>query len=249
MKRELKRGLVEFVQRRLHRWGYHIIRLGPDALGGDPYQDLANLSRPARPLVFDVGANLGQTVGKLRKVLPEATIHSFEPGPGTFAQLQKNCRDLPGVTLWNMGLGSQPGELKFYENSQSELSSFLPLGPEGWGEVQREVTVSVDTIDHFCQQHSIDFIDILKTDTQGFDLEVLKGAEQMLSGGRIGLVYTEISIAEIYQNGACLDELYGWMRGHGYRLVTFYRMAFRGGLASSTDALFAHPGYLKSPGR
>lgn len=248
MKRELKRGLVEFVQRRLHRWGYHIIRLGPQALGGDPYHDLATLVRQPRPLVFDVGANLGQTVRKLQKVLPQATIHSFEPGPGTYARLQENCRNLPGVELWNVGLGSHPGELKFYENSQSELSSFLPLGPEGWGQVEREVTVAVDTIDHFCQEHAIDFIDILKTDTRGFDLEVLKGAERMLSEGRIGLVFTEISIAEIYQDGACLDELYGWMRGHGYRLVTFYRVAFRGGLASSTDALFVHPDYLKSTG-
>ena len=247
MKQKLKRRLIDFAQNRLHRWGYHVIRLGPNALGGNAYHDLATLTRNPDPIVFDIGANCGQTVRKLRQILPHATIHSFEPSPRTFAKLQESCQGMRGVNLWNTGMGSAVGELTFHENELSELSSFLPLGEEGWGKVERKVSVPVDTVDHFCEINGIEKIDILKTDTQGYDLQVLKGADGLLSEGRVGLIYTEIILGATYENAATFDELYALMRQHDYRLVTFYRISYRDNMASSTDALFARPDYLDSP--
>src|SRR5690606_9843224 len=141
---------TRLVQNRLHRFGYHMIRLGPAAVGGDPYRDLASLTTNPRPMIFDVGANLGQTIRKLREVMPGGTIHSFEPGPSTFAKLEENCSGLAEVHLHHGGLGATTGELTFHENELSELSSFLPLGAEGWGNVVRQVSVPVDTLDSFC---------------------------------------------------------------------------------------------------
>ena len=58
---------------------------------------LANVNNP---LVFDVGANTGQSVGRFRKGCPDATMHSFEPHPLTFKELQKNYHKLASVTVW-----------------------------------------------------------------------------------------------------------------------------------------------------
>lgn len=244
MFKSLKLRLTQLLQDSLHRRGYHIIRLGPDGLGGDPYADFATLTKKSAALVLDIGANQGQTVRKIRQRLPESTIHCFEPSPATFALLEQKCAHLPKTRLWNQGMGAEEGQLRLFENSHSEMSSFLPLGSVGWGEVLRETSVPVATVDNFCQEQGIDFVDILKSDTQGFDLQVLRGAGEMLSQKRIGLVYSEISLAEIYKGAGTLDEFCAWMREHDYQLVTFYRFVFRGQKAVSTDALFAHPEYL-----
>lgn len=245
MSPQWKQRLRSLIQSRLNRHGYHVIRLGTESVGGDPYRDFAHLTQTGHPVVFDVGANEGQTVRKFRQVFPTCTVYSFEPSPTTFATLQANSRHFADVHVWNCGMGSAPGVLRFFENEQSELSSFLPLGAEGWGAVVDDIEVPVDTVDNFCEQHNIDCIDILKIDTQGFDVEVLKGAGRLLSERKIGLVFTEITIAELYQGAPPIEQLFACMRYHGYQLVTFYRTSYRKGFAVSTDALFAHPDQLQ----
>ena len=76
------------------------------------------------------------------------------------------------------------------------MSSFLSPGKEHWGEINNVTTVQVETLDNYCQRNSISKIDLLKIDTQGYDLEVLRGAKQMLSEHRI----IEITFIDIYQD-------------------------------------------------
>ena len=67
----------------------------------------------------------------------------------------------------------------------------------------------VDTIDDFCSANRIPKIDILKIDTEGFDLNVLKGAKQMLSRGQIAFIYTEFNdcVAKQGITGGALNEI------------------------------------------
>ena len=58
---------------------------------------------------------------------------------------------------------------------------------------QKEVKVDITTIDSYCQKQNIKSIDILKMDVQGNEINVLKGAKQMLKEKRIKLIFTEIS--------------------------------------------------------
>lgn len=60
--------------------------------------------------------------------------------------------------------------------------------------------VKVSTIDRYCADKKIERIDLLKSDTQGFELEVLKGARHMLVERRVGAIYVEITFAQLYDN-------------------------------------------------
>ena len=63
--------------------------------------------------------------------------------------------------------------MTFLENSNPDMSSFLPLSEFGWGKVTKETPVEVKTIDQaFILDQNIEQVDILKSDTQGFDFEV-----------------------------------------------------------------------------
>jgi FkbM family methyltransferase len=238
MKRQIKQIIRKF--------GYDIVQFRPDDFGRDPLEDMARLLHHDHPVVFDVGANVGQTIQRFRSQFPRCAIHSFEPSPTTFETLRQQASEIPDVRLWNCALGSTPGQMPFLENSSPLMSSFLPLGESGWGEVTKETLVNVKTIDEFCKEENIERIDILKSDTQGYDLEVFKGAEETIRANKIGLIYVEITFTEMYKNLPSLGQIYDFMRSHHFLLVSFYQIFYRNQLAGWKDALFVNESYRRA---
>src|ERR1019366_6346440 len=125
-------------------------------------------------------------------------IHAFEPSTQTFRELQRTHGNMQGVHLNNFALGSQTSTQDFIENMLPEMSSFLEPSTTSWGKIKQRTKVKIGTIDEYCIEHGIAKIDILKSDTQGYDLEVIKGAMQMLSRNRIHLIYLEIIFSDMY---------------------------------------------------
>ena len=194
-------------------------------------------------VVIDVGANVGQSVGEFKRILPSAVIHSFEPSPLVFKELERRTGHFPGVSLNNVALGARIETKSFLENSRSTMSSFLALGKDGWGEIDRKIDVEVQTLDGYARENSLAAIEILKTDTQGFDLEVLKGARGLMAENRIHLVYTELIFSDLYRDIPPVDEFLRFMREHGFQLVSFYRFYHQNNRASWSDGLFLNPDY------
>src|SRR6187402_3249647 len=104
-------NLKALVRPMLNRLGYDIHRISSGGdLGLDPFRDMRRLSAGNRRLVvFDVGANIGQSVDRFREVLERPIIHSFEPEPATFAELRRRKGGVPGLSLNNFALGSSNG--------------------------------------------------------------------------------------------------------------------------------------------
>jgi hypothetical protein len=76
---------------------------------------------------------------------------------------------------------------------------------------------------------------------QGYDFEVLKGADGMMKDGRVGLVFIEIIFSRLYEGLPRFDAIYGFLADRGFRLVTFYDIQYdNNNLASWADALFIH---------
>ena len=235
MKKLIKKAFLKF--------GYDVVKIGNEQ-GRDPYGDMARLIKDDQPTVFDVGANIGQTVMKLRTYFPQSVINSFEPNSNTFEILKKNVGTMHKVQIWNSGLGSAIGQTTFFENTNSDMSSFLNLGETGWGTEKKSIA-QITTIDQFCTDHKINTIDILKVDTQGFELEVLKGAENIISKNGIGLIYLEVIFSKMYENLPSFGDLYNFLTERGYKLVSIYKIDYQDNLASWSDMLFVHESYRK----
>ena len=75
-------------------------------------------------------------------------------------------------------------------------------------------------------------------DTQGFEMEILKGAVNLLDTKSIDLIYFEVTYADIYENLPPFDELFKFLREKGYRLVTYYESRIHNNLISWNDVLF-----------
>ena len=189
------------------------------------------------------GANVGQSVEQFRKQFDRPTIHCFEPGPETFEQLRKRTAGVPDLHLNNAALGSRIESRIFVENQCPDMSSFLEPSTDGWGSIKGRRPVEVWTLDDYCDRMGVDRVDILKSDTQGYDLEVFRGAEAMIRRRAIHLIYTEIIFSDMYKGLPRLDEIYGFLADRGFALVSFYTFFFQNERASWTDALFVHPGF------
>lgn len=216
-------------------------------LGVDPYADMKHfLATEESPVVFDVGANIGQSVDSFRNTFTTPTIYSFEPSPSTYETLKAHCKDLPGVSTWNRGVGSTNSTMTLTENEYSVMSSFLPPSTSAWGNVVRSTEVQVVTLDSFASDHGIDFVHILKSDTQGYDFEVFKGANQLMKENRIGLLYFEFIFSDMYKDLPPFDEVFGYLTANNFALVSFYKQYFQHELVSWTDALFINREFYRS---
>jgi FkbM family methyltransferase len=140
-------------------------------------------------IIFDVGANVGEYSKTLSDKFPNGRIFSFEALPATFEILKGNLRTCENVTLVNYALGDQEETRAIYtDGAGSGLTSFYPRESMNQPEA---VHISVTTVDLFCEKNNISNIDFLKIDVEGFEFEVLKGAEKMISSGRVANIQFE----------------------------------------------------------
>lgn len=96
--------MKSLIRKALNKIGFDIVKIKNKY--GDPYSDMTWFAKNNHPVIFDVGANTGQTVKKFREYFDRGTIHSFEPHPGAFAMLEQNTSKTDDVHIWNKGLGS-----------------------------------------------------------------------------------------------------------------------------------------------
>lgn len=156
--------------------------------------------------VIDVGANLGQYGTMLRENGYKGNIFSFEPVSSSFEILSEKCKNDKKWTVFRYALGSKE-ELKSINVAQSShFSSFH--NPNDYSKNQFEVDtvlentekVEVKKLDSIFNEllNGIDKPNVfLKMDTQGFDLEVFKGAEKSIN--KIVGLQSEISLIPIYE--------------------------------------------------
>ena len=236
------RRLKSFVHVVLKAWGWQVVRRHDGvweirpllSLGTDHLVDSRYILGSHIGTVFDVGANDGQTVRAFRRAFPESRVYSFEPDPGSFERLAAATAGLPRVELRNVALGRTAGSAKMFRFKFDQTNSLLPKarGAEqyvfdaeyltGVG----ETLVQVISLDAFCAQQGIAKIDLLKIDTQGYELEVLGGARRLLSSGGISLIYVEVCFVRYYEGQPLFPEIYQFLYDHDYRFVGLYESGF-----------------------
>lgn len=179
--------------------------------------------------VFDVGANIGQYAQSLRAAGFGGTLISFEPNPVAFQQLQRAAASDAAWHCYPLALGSKAGTLPFHVMKTDVFSSFLSPAKdpnvefEEHNVVDKTINVDVTTLDAFFPQlqkkHGFNN-PFLKMDTQGFDLEVIKGGSSVI-GIFCGLL-SEISIRAIYDGAPGFTESIGTFNSAGFDLAGLY---------------------------
>src|ERR1700722_2164202 len=104
----------------------------------------------------------------------------FDPSRFALQCYEKSFASDKRVTFENQGLSSESGDREFYDyqNMSNSLAPRSKEMPSGTPTIYR---VPVTTIDRFCVEHSIDRINLMKIDAEGYDLSVLEGARKLFA--------------------------------------------------------------------
>ncbi len=232
------------VQSVLQRFDYRIAYSPRRQVGGFTFsEDIRLLVKSPKPVCFDVGANEGQSVREFQKIFKNARIYAFEPAKECFQRLNSRVRS-SDVHLYNFALGNENVKRQFWNYEDSCLSSVLEL--DGHGEnrfrgskVKSKEVIDIKTIDWFLGQEQIKKIDLLKIDTQGYDLQVLQGAAQALQDGVIDNVFIELNFVRIYQNQSDARRISDFLAEYGFYLVDYYDKERQGHRLAWCNALYS----------
>lgn len=190
----------------------------------------------------DVGANEGQTLSAFLGWWPTARCISFEPHPTAFSQLecaaagfgqravvrQLGVSDQAGTLTLNVSKGqSRNSSFRAFNRSAETVSAHRglrstpsPLEIKA-SEDEEQVDVAVTALDDHCEgsEPENDWtkagIDVLKSDTQGWELNVLRGASRVLARTKVVLV--EWQFDDVYGTPPPLSQLDLTLVGAGFR--------------------------------
>lgn len=156
---------------------------------------LRRRSRGDPPLVaLDVGANTGQWSRRLLALSDrlgiDVQVHALEPSAFTFERLVEGARAWAGGRLVavNAAASDAPGRAVLHSVFDGAGANSLHAP---WGRTARGENVEVVTVDDYCATSGIEQVGLLKSDAEGHDLNVLRGARRLLSAGAVDLVQFE----------------------------------------------------------
>ncbi len=167
---------------------------------------------------FDVGANIGWYSINIALARRYAKVHSFEPLPRTYAQLQTNIsvNALQNVQTHNFGLSNKAGTFPFYYYAQgSGNASSANLTGRQDVEV---VTCAVQTLDQFTSTSATN-VDFLKCDVEGAELLVFQGGSTTIARDK-PIVFSEILRKWSAKFNYDPNEIFAFFKQMGYQAFT-----------------------------
>lgn len=218
----LRRASFQLVRRFAAGFGISVRRV-QSSEGLDPFVDALKLARPqAGEAIIDVGANCGQTIQIIRRHFPDVPIHAFEPVHESFEVARRRAGQFRDVKLVNAAVGAVRSNVVIYSNGTSELVSLRDVLP-GHGKVANSIEIL--PLDTYALESGIENIYLVKTDTEGFDLDVLKGAATLLKQGKIKFILTEVGFTPRDERHSFLSDITQALEEHNYTFAQLYDVA------------------------
>lgn len=205
------------LERLIARFGYELKMVGSPPAGYSAFLNRM-VAAGVRPLtVFDVG--VGNGTPWLYAAFPQAHFVLIEPQREFEPVLQGICQRID-AEYHLVGVGSKEQRLPIYRLVSSPTgSSFLPPNAdteERWGTSEKSGELHVVPLDTFCERPGPFFV---KIDTEGFELEVLRGAVKVLE--QTDVVLMEVAISKRQEEEPDLIEVGTFMKDNGFRLIDF----------------------------
>jgi FkbM family methyltransferase len=172
--------------------------------------------KPGATMV-DVGANIGcVSAASSLAVGDSGRVCAIEAHPQTFRNLQETIRvnGFTNVTALNVALGSRSGTVCFTDEKRKDDNNRVSLtGATG-------IEVPCVTLSALLKEQSISHVHLMKLDVEGFEMEVLRGAVDVLSA--VDCLYVEILDHTLRRFGSSAEELKSFLRSHGFQCFQFH---------------------------
>ena len=223
------RKYKDWFRQQLNGIGFDFYRM--NAANSDGVQLKKIISSRGINFVIDVGANVGQFGESLRSLGYVGTISSFEPITSAHEELTQRSRNDCNWRIYPpVAIGEKTESKGCVVNISNNLASssvatmtsiHLEQKEDSHtvGAQQSDIT-KLDDVDPYYLPKASDVCH-LKVDTQGYEKQVLAGAQRIL--GQCRTVQLEVSLVELYEGQALFDEIYKTMNANGFRLIAVQR--------------------------
>lgn len=214
-------------------FGFNIKRIHKEEKNFLSYDDIyKKIYKNKKIIIFDVGANKGQSIERFLKIFPNAEIHCFEPIRENYLFLKKNYNH-KNIIINNYALGDKNENKNFFINAKSSTSSFNKVSKKSkWIRLrskENKTTVNsftistkkirIKSLDYYCKKNKIENINILKIDTQGYEDKILSGSKKSLELGKIAIIEFEMIFDNVYNKYLTFTEVEKNLIKNNYRFA------------------------------
>jgi FkbM family methyltransferase len=231
-----------YINNFLHHFGYQLTKypFSKRQIDSGYFRWLQNIGIRT---ILDVGANEGQFIKKITKILPEAKIYSFEPLKDSFIKLEKLVSAKKNITAFNFALGDNEKESLINKNEYSPSSSLLELTDLHKNAFPvtkkvKEEKIYVKVLDKIVNELELKKKVFLKIDVQGYELNVLRGAENTIKD--VDIILIETSFYELYTNQPLFNDIYSFLSNKGFNYFGSFEQLYdeRDGKILQADSIF-----------
>ena len=193
--------------------------------------------------LFDVGAHYGETIKLFNTEFNINNIYAFEPSYKNFKILEKKTSNTNNTNLeiYNYGIGEKNGLFDFNESVESQSSTLVGINYESnyYKKKKRilqlfkknmffSTKVNMKTLDTFLKEKKIDYIEILKIDTEGYDFNVIKSLKNNINC--VNYIYFEHHFHNMLNKDYTYIQVHNFLLKNGFKKVfktkMFYRKTF-----------------------
>lgn len=182
--------------------------------------------------IFDVGAHKGESINRFKRIFDNYKIDAFEPDIENFSSLTEKFSKDKNIKLNNCGIGNSNGTLEFHKYKKTDVGGFNKIDSENtWTKIRSQqynttpeyfntssYEVDIRRLDDYIEENSINKINLLKIDTQGFEDEVLKGCKKALQNKTIDYIELELIIKGPYEKTLSFKDIEDVLHPYGYEL-------------------------------
>lgn len=179
--------------------------------------------------IFDVGAHEGESISDYRATYRNSNIYAFEPTVESFQRTKKAFKNDKKVFLFNFALGAEsatgiliPGKQSSMNRVEAETNKNRETKISNGYQHQ---TIEIRKLDDIVTELGLNTIDILKIDTEGFEIDVLKGGSNTLSASIPCFVHIEAGMYAANSHHCSFESITEELRRYDYQIYAIYDQA------------------------
>jgi FkbM family methyltransferase len=190
-------------------------------------------------IIIDVGSHKGEYILNIIKNFHYNKIYCFEPNPKIFNILKKKISKQQNIELNNIGVGNIEGSEILNENLESSSTSinqlntsskyfkkkYFFLNPFQNKSITKPIKIKITTLGNFIETQDIKSIDLLKIDTEGYELKVIEGLGKEIK--KIKYIHFEHHFDDMIIKNYNLSNIHDYLKKNNFKKIFKVKMKFR----------------------